>query len=90
MCIARPSDAVNLRAIIALVTGAHLDLGQAEWLIRPGVIHLDRGPRDPYILPCLLMAWAGVTQLAEWQLPKLQVAGSIPVARSTPARERSQ
>jgi cytoskeletal protein CcmA (bactofilin family) len=30
-----------------------------------------------------ISAWAGITQLVECQLPKLKVAGSIPVARST-------
>ena len=28
--------------------------------------------------------WAGITQLVECQLPKLNVAGSSPVARSKP------
>jgi hypothetical protein len=32
-----------------------------------------------------LFARAGVAQLAEYKLPKLGVAGSIPVTRSTPS-----
>ena len=32
---------------------------------------------------------AGVTQLVEWQLPKLQVAGSNPVSRSPIVRKQS-
>src|SRR4029079_10042625 len=53
--------------------------------------HLERlgvrvgGGRAGRLRARLALSRAGVTQLAECQLPKLNVAGSNPVSRSTPA-----
>lgn len=45
---------------------------------------IDRPAPCVYIY--LRLCFAGLTQLAEWQLPKLQVAGSNPVSRSKRSR----